>query len=409
MNTTAETLQSNSTFLPYYLHSTAVVASYIVAYFLIFVLCMVGNGLVCFVVLQNHRMRTVTNLFILNLAISDLLVGIFCVPTTLVDNLITGWPFSQFMCTMSGLIQGMSVSASVFTLVAIALDRFFCIVYPFRQKMSMFKAVLAIAFIWMLAFAIMCPSATMLTVIHLKDTYVIQNNDTYPLFTCYEDWPYPEMRTVYTTILFVHIYLMPLGLISLMYGRIVVKLFSKLGPVGQRSRELQEERNSVSKKKVKIIKMLIIVTMLFMVSWLPLWTLMLLTDYRDLSEEQIDFLSSYVFPFAHWLAFFNSGVNPIIYGFFNENFKRGFQAAISFRFCSLENIHQEVYTQRTPWSSGFSLHNKVSNGESLESTVCKVTNRKGIPQGTPKGTQGINLEDISRITTRSGVCTAWEE
>uniref|UniRef100_A0A673MXA5 G-protein coupled receptors family 1 profile domain-containing protein n=1 Tax=Sinocyclocheilus rhinocerous TaxID=307959 RepID=A0A673MXA5_9TELE len=39
--------------------------------------------------LINRQMRTVTNLFILNLAVSDLLVGVFCIPTTLVDNLIT--------------------------------------------------------------------------------------------------------------------------------------------------------------------------------------------------------------------------------------------------------------------------------------------------------------------------------
>lgn len=80
----------NMTYFPYYQHSLYVAASYFLAYFLIFLLCMVGNVLVCLIILENRRMRTVTNLFILNLAISDLLVGIFCIPTTLVDNLITG-------------------------------------------------------------------------------------------------------------------------------------------------------------------------------------------------------------------------------------------------------------------------------------------------------------------------------
>lgn len=75
---------------PYYQHSVTVAASFIMAYLFIFLLCMVGNGLVCLIVLRNRCMRTVTNLFIFNLAISDLLVGVFCIPTTLVDNLITG-------------------------------------------------------------------------------------------------------------------------------------------------------------------------------------------------------------------------------------------------------------------------------------------------------------------------------
>ncbi|CAG5919974.1 unnamed protein product [Menidia menidia] len=81
---------TNITFFPYYQHSLYVAASYILAYSFIFLLCMVGNILVCLIVLENRCMRTVTNFFILNLAISDLLVGIFCIPTTLVDNLITG-------------------------------------------------------------------------------------------------------------------------------------------------------------------------------------------------------------------------------------------------------------------------------------------------------------------------------
>lgn len=63
---------------------------FILAYTFIFLMCMIGNILVCFIVVKNRQMRTVTNMFILNLAISDLLVGIFCMPTTLVDNLITG-------------------------------------------------------------------------------------------------------------------------------------------------------------------------------------------------------------------------------------------------------------------------------------------------------------------------------
>ncbi|KAL8174028.1 UNVERIFIED_CONTAM: Neuropeptide FF receptor 1 [Gekko kuhli] len=79
----------NSTFLPYYQHSPAVAAIFIIAYLIVFLSCMAGNSLVCMVVMKNQHMRTVTNLFIFNLAISDLLVGIFCVPTTLMDNLIT--------------------------------------------------------------------------------------------------------------------------------------------------------------------------------------------------------------------------------------------------------------------------------------------------------------------------------
>ena len=83
-------LKSNITYVGFYLHQPSIAAIFIVSYLLIFLVCMVGNGVVCFLVLRSKNMRTVTNLFILNLAVSDLLVGIFCMPTTLLDNIITG-------------------------------------------------------------------------------------------------------------------------------------------------------------------------------------------------------------------------------------------------------------------------------------------------------------------------------
>lgn len=77
-------------FSPYFQHSLGMASMFVLAYLFIFLLCMIGNSVVCLIVLRKRHMWTVTNVFILNLSISDLLVGIFCIPTTLVDNLITG-------------------------------------------------------------------------------------------------------------------------------------------------------------------------------------------------------------------------------------------------------------------------------------------------------------------------------
>nr|XP_055032563.1 neuropeptide FF receptor 1-like [Misgurnus anguillicaudatus] len=325
----------NITFLPYYQHSLAVATIFILAYGLIFLLCMIGNILVCFIVLKNRQMRTVTNIFILNLAISDVLVGIFCLPITLVDNLITGWPFEVVICKMSGLVQGASVSASVFTLVAIAVERFRCIVYPFRQKLTERQAIITIAFIWALAIAIMCPSAVTLTVSQdLQHFMVDQDNITYPVYTCWEAWPERNMRKIYTTVLFSHIYLAPVALIVVMYTRISIKLFKS--PASIRDAHTEDNSRRVFRRKLKVVNMLLMVASLFTVSWLPLWIVIMLTDYGNLTAAQLDLVAVYVFPFAHWLAFFNSSINPIVYGYFNENFRRGFQAAFKFGVCLVE-------------------------------------------------------------------------
>uniref|UniRef100_A0A674F2U5 Neuropeptide FF receptor 1 n=1 Tax=Salmo trutta TaxID=8032 RepID=A0A674F2U5_SALTR len=370
INDSNYTTTNNITYFPYYQHSLPVAASFILAYLFIFLLCMVGNVLVCLIVLGNRRMRTVTNLFILNLAVSDLLVGIFCIPTTLVDNLITGWPFTNTVCKMSGLVQGMSVAASVFTLVAIAVDRFRCIVFPFQPKLTLIVAKVTIAMIWVLAVVIMCPSAAALTVVEVADHYMVYNQDynkTYPLYSCYENFADPKMRKVYTTVLFAHIYLVPLALITVMYGRIGVKLYTSV---------VSRREHLISQKKIKVIKMLIVVALLFMLSWLPLWTLMLLTDYAGLDEEQLELLTGYIFPFAHWLAFSNSSVNPIIYGYFNENFKRGFQAVYQTNSCCHPGNRVEVPTSN-PNPLPFGARNKVyTDGNVMHSVHLELDLKK---------------------------------
>ncbi|KAM8802937.1 neuropeptide FF receptor 2 [Rhynchonycteris naso] len=337
---------TNITYVNYYLHHAQVAAIFIISYFLIFFLCMVGNTVVCFIVVRNRHMHTVTNLFILNLAISDLLIGIFCMPITLLDNIIAGWPFGSSMCKISGLVQGISVAASVFTLVAIAVDRFRCIVYPFKPKLTIKTAFIIIVIIWVLAVAIMSPSAIMLHVQEEKYYRVRLNsqNKTMPVYWCREDWPNKEMRKIYTTVLFANIYLAPLSLIVIMYGRIGMSLSKMTVPhTGKRN---QEQWHVVSKKKQKVIKMLLIVALLFILSWLPLWTLMMLSDYAELSPDELQVINIYIYPFAHWLAFCNSSINPIIYGFFNENFRRGFEDAFYLQFCQRRAEPKESYALR---------------------------------------------------------------
>uniref|UniRef100_A0A3P8RN33 Neuropeptide FF receptor 2 n=1 Tax=Amphiprion percula TaxID=161767 RepID=A0A3P8RN33_AMPPE len=348
----------NITYVDFYLHKPSVAAVFTISYLLIFLVCMVGNGVVCFIVLRSKNMRTVTNLFILNLAISDLLVGIFCMPTTLVDNIITGWPFGNVVCKLSGMVQGISVSASVFTLVAIAVDRFRCIVYPFKQKLTIATSKLIIVIIWVLAVSIMCPSGIMLQVTKEQRVRIVGgNNDTHPFFWCRENWPNQEMRKIYTTVLFANIYLAPLSLIVIMYAHIGFALFKTTIPPlrgsgispgeGSGHNKLSmENRHTISRKKKRVIMMLLVVALLFILSWLPLWTLMMLSDYASLTEHQYRIINIYVYPLAHWLAFFNSSVNPIIYGFFNENFRRGFQAAFKFQLCSAEIVKTRTYSHR---------------------------------------------------------------
>lgn len=70
-----------------YRHSGAMTAVYCVAYLLVFVVGLIGNCFVIAVVYRSPRMRTVTNFFIVNLAVADILVVVFCLPATLMSNI----------------------------------------------------------------------------------------------------------------------------------------------------------------------------------------------------------------------------------------------------------------------------------------------------------------------------------
>ncbi len=75
-------------------------------YCIIFVLAVLGNSLVIVTLVQNRRMRTVTNVFLLNLSVADLLLAVFCMPFTLIPTLLQNFIFGKAMCVLIRYMQG---------------------------------------------------------------------------------------------------------------------------------------------------------------------------------------------------------------------------------------------------------------------------------------------------------------
>lgn len=75
-------------------------------YTVILLLSVAGNALVILTLVKNRRMRTITNVFLLNLAVSDLLLGVLCMPITLVGALLRDFVFGGFMCMLMPYLQG---------------------------------------------------------------------------------------------------------------------------------------------------------------------------------------------------------------------------------------------------------------------------------------------------------------
>lgn len=82
-----------------------------------------GNLIVIWIVLAHKRMRTVTNYFLVNLSIADAMVSTLNVIFNYTYMLNSHWPFGNLYCKISQFIAVITICASVFTLMAISIDR----------------------------------------------------------------------------------------------------------------------------------------------------------------------------------------------------------------------------------------------------------------------------------------------
>uniref|UniRef100_A0A1I7RZJ9 G_PROTEIN_RECEP_F1_2 domain-containing protein n=1 Tax=Bursaphelenchus xylophilus TaxID=6326 RepID=A0A1I7RZJ9_BURXY len=125
----------------------------IVAFCTIFCLSVIGNSVVVVVILQQRSMRSVTNIYLLNLALSDLLLSVVCMPPTLVSSLVYCWVFGDVLCKALAYLQPVVVTASAYTLAAIALERYYAICKPLQSRVWHTKthAMAMIALVWVIA------------------------------------------------------------------------------------------------------------------------------------------------------------------------------------------------------------------------------------------------------------------
>ncbi|KAM3722498.1 Cholecystokinin receptor type [Dirofilaria immitis] len=125
----------------------------IVSFCIIFCLSVVGNAIVVAVILQQHSMRSVTNIYLLNLAISDLMLSVICMPPTLVSSVIYCWMFGDLLCKLFAYLQPVVVTASAYTLAVIAFERYYAICKPLHSRIwhTRSHAYTMIALVWLIS------------------------------------------------------------------------------------------------------------------------------------------------------------------------------------------------------------------------------------------------------------------
>ncbi|VDN15916.1 unnamed protein product [Dibothriocephalus latus] len=156
-------------------------------YSIIVFLSLVGNNIVIYVVIRCRSMWSITNFFIANLAISDVLMSMFAALFTPIAYYTDEWILPHFLCRLLPFTMGVSVHVSTLTSTAIAVDRYLVIVHPFFPKMQRWMCFSIIAAIWCTSVLICLPLA-IFQQIQLESK---QNNTV-----CAENWPSVEARKV---------------------------------------------------------------------------------------------------------------------------------------------------------------------------------------------------------------------
>ncbi|MGH0147976.1 UNVERIFIED_CONTAM: hypothetical protein FKN15_040977 [Acipenser sinensis] len=103
-----------------------------VLYGLIFVLALAGNVTVLMLLCREKALKSNSAFFVCSLALSDLLISLFCIPATLLQHFSTNWLAGQFLCKLVPFAQVTAVSTSIFTMMCIAGERFQGILYPLQ-------------------------------------------------------------------------------------------------------------------------------------------------------------------------------------------------------------------------------------------------------------------------------------
>ena len=202
--------------------------------------------------------------------------------------------------------------------------RYLAIFYPQTSRISVRTAFIMIGVIWLLPMCIFIPWL----VVYTQKVYPI---GSYRFVQCTADWRSMDIRKMYTLgAVFLTCYLIPLLFICVFYLLIGVRVWKRnvRGIRGSRA-----ERN-INKSKTRILSMLVVVFVMFALSWLPLYSIelrILFGKTPDVNEKVL--LRNYLMPIAQWLGASNSCVNPFIYCYFSTNFRNSILQVVRSRTC----------------------------------------------------------------------------
>ncbi|XP_068607727.1 neuropeptides B/W receptor type 2b [Brachionichthys hirsutus] len=274
-----------------------------------------GNTAVIYVILRAPKMKTVTNMFILNLAVADDLFTLV-LPINIAEHLLHRWPFGEALCKVILSIDHYNIFSSIYFLTVMSVDRYLVVLATVRSRRMPYRTYRAAKItslcVWILVVVIVAPFSVFAGV-------YLEPGDGRK--TCVLSFPSPEgswfkASRIYTLILG---FAIPVSTICVLYITMLHKL---------RSMRLGSNAKALDKAKKKVTVMVFVVLAVCLFCWTPFHLSTVVALTTDLRTTPLLIGISY---FITSLSYANSCLNPFLYAFLDDSFRKAFKKMLECR------------------------------------------------------------------------------
>ncbi|NXA91049.1 DRD5 protein, partial [Melanocharis versteri] len=361
---------------------------------------LLGNALVCAAVLRFRHLRSkVTNLFVLSLAVSDLLVAVLVMPWRAAADVLGFWPFGAF-CDLWVAFDITCCTASILHLCLISVERYWAIASPFRcqRRVTQRVAFVAIGVAWLLSLLI---SFIPVQLQWHKDRRQLGLNGSAEEGSC--DSSLSRTYAISSSLISFYI---PVAVTLGTYGRLLHVARRQLRRISSLERPAGRARSSSGsshcprqtspknslKKETKLLQTLSVIVGVFVCCWLPFFVLNCLVPFCDPELRALGALpcaGGAVLSTFTWLGWANSALNPIIYAF-NAEFRRAFASLLGCgRLCPGSAVETVTFSNELasfhPDTSGHGAAESLSHPQLLPHAVLQVENHEVALDGASLG------------------------
>ena len=274
-----------------------------------------GNLFVCYAMYRKQRLRSLPNMFVVALAVSDISISICCMPFSIATLYNGRWIFGSNFCRFHGFTIFTFSMTSLHIMGIIAVSRYFCIVKPGRYIVLFNKRRILV---YIAAVCCVALVGSVPPLFFAKGGYRLKPGQA----SCMYAFETSIAYTIFIECVYIGV---PLSLITFCYIK-VFYIVSRTNQVFSLENNPQQPRANV--EEAKVTKTLAAVMAGFAFCWIPICVI----DYIDAVRGERSLPREAYLTYG-FLGYLSSTINPFIYGSLNRYFRQAYKAILRKFFC----------------------------------------------------------------------------